>query len=69
MPAFSIRRVDGKLRLRAVGCCDAASHRREYERAYLEQVLDEGGSIVRWEGDVVHLVDRRGRPCSVDLGM
>jgi DNA primase len=21
------------------------------------------------EGDVVHLVDRRGRPCSVDLGL
>jgi hypothetical protein len=69
MPAFSIRRVDGKLRIRAAGCCNPASYRREYERAYLEQVLDEGGSIVRWEGDVVHLVDHRGRPCSVDLGM
>lgn len=69
MPAFAIRRVDGKLRIRAVGCCNPASYRREYERAYLEQVLDEGGSIVRWEGDVVHLVDHRGRPCSVDLGI
>ncbi|HSD01399.1 MAG TPA: hypothetical protein VLB81_03470 [Gaiellales bacterium] len=69
MPAFAIRRVDGRWRVRAAGCCDPASHRREYERAYMEQVLEEGGSVVRREGDVVHLVDRRGRPCSVDLGM
>jgi hypothetical protein len=69
MPAFAIRRVDGKLRLRALGCCTAASHRREYERAYMEQVLADGGRVVSREGDVVQLVDRRGRPCSVDLGM
>jgi hypothetical protein len=69
MPAFAIRRVDGKLRVRALGCFSPASHRREYERAYLEQVLDEGGSVVRREGGVVYLVDRRGRPCSVDLGI
>jgi hypothetical protein len=35
----------------------------------MEQVLAEGGSVVRREGDVVHLVDRRGRACSVDLGI
>ena len=68
MPAFAIRRVDGKLRIRAAGCCNPASHRREYERAYMEQVLADGGSVTRREGDVVHLVDRRGRACSVDLG-
>jgi hypothetical protein len=69
MPAFAIRRVDGKLRIRAAGCCDPANHRREYERAYMEQVLEEGGRVVRRDGDVVHLVDRRGRPCSVDLAI
>jgi hypothetical protein len=67
MPAFSIRRVDGKLRFRAVGCCNPADHRREYERAYMEQVLAEGGRVVCREGDTVQLVDRRGQPCSVDL--
>ena len=69
MPAFAIRRVNGKFRIRAAGCCNPASYRREYERAYMEQVLRDGGSVVRREGDVVHLVDRRGRACSVDLGM
>ena len=69
MPAFAIRRVDGKLRIRAAGCCNPAFHRREYERAYMAQVLEEGGSVVCREGAVVHLVDRRGRPCSVDLGL
>jgi hypothetical protein len=34
----------------------------------MEQVLAEGGPVVDREGDVVHLVDRRGRACSVDLG-
>ena len=28
MPAFAIRRVDGKLRIRAAGCCNPASYRR-----------------------------------------
>ena len=69
MPAFAIRRVDGRWRVRAAGCCNPVSLRREYERAYMEQVLEEGGSVVRRDGDVVHLVDRRGRPCSVDLGI
>jgi hypothetical protein len=69
VPAFTIRRVDGKLRIRAAGCCNPAGHRREYERAYLEQVLAEGGRVVGHDGDVVQLVDRRGRPCSVDLGI
>jgi hypothetical protein len=69
MPAFAIRRVDGKLRVRAVGCCNPANHRREYERAYMEQVLAEGGRVVSREGDVVQLVDRRGRARSVDLGI
>jgi hypothetical protein len=69
MPAFAIKRVDGKLRFRAVGCCNPANHRREYERAYMEQVLAEGGHVVGREGDVIALVDRRGRPCSVDLGI
>jgi len=69
MPAFAITRVDGKLRLRAVGCCNPANHRREYERAYMEQVLAQGGHVVSREGDVVTLVDRCGRPCSVDLGI
>ena len=68
MPAFAIRRVDGKLRIRAAGCRNPASYRREYERAYMEQVLAEGGRVVDRQGDVVHLVDRRGRACSVDLG-
>ena len=35
----------------------------------MEQVLAEGGRVVGREGDVVQLVDRRGRPCSVDLGI
>ena len=46
-----------------------ASYRREYEQAYMEQVLAEGGRVLGREGDVVLLVDRRGRPCSVDLGV
>jgi hypothetical protein len=68
MPAFTIKRVDGKLRFRGVGCCNPASYRREYERAYMEQVLAEGGRVVGRDGDVVSLVDRRGRACTVDLG-
>ena len=69
MPAFAIRRVDGKLRISAAGCCNPASYRREYERAYMEQVLAAGGRVVSRDGDVVQLVDGRGRACSVDLGI
>jgi hypothetical protein len=67
VPGFTIRRVDRRLRLEPHGCCNPASHRREYERAYLEQVLREGGRVVSRDGGRVELIDRKGRPRSVDL--
>jgi hypothetical protein len=35
----------------------------------MEQVLAAGGRVVSRDGDVVQLVDGRGRACSVDLGI
>ena len=67
MPSFGVKRADGRIRIQARGCCSVDEHRREYERAYMEQVLADGGRIVARDGSRVDLVDRKGRPRSVDL--
>lgn len=68
MAGIEVSRRDGRLRVRLAGCCGVADHRREYERAFMEQVLGEGGRVVERDGEVVHLLDRRGRPHTVRLG-
>jgi hypothetical protein len=63
MPAFRIERTpEGRWRFRAAGCCvDPDRIRREYEQAFLEQELDEGGRVTASGPDGVELVDHRGR--------
>jgi hypothetical protein len=67
MAFIAISRRDGHWRLEAQGCCGVDAHRREYEHAFMEQVLAEGGRVVDREGQTVHLVDRRGRAHTVTL--
>jgi hypothetical protein len=67
MAGILISRRDGHLRVRLQGCCGADGHRREYERAFMQQVLEEGGRVVERDGDVVRLVDSRGRAHTVTL--
>ncbi len=63
MPGFRIeRRRDGRRSVRLIGCCgDPDRIRRDYEQAFLEQTLAEGGTLVSSGPDGVELVDRRGR--------
>ena len=63
MPAFRIERTpEGRWRFRAAGCCvDPDRIRRDYEQAFLEQELGEGGRVVSSGPDGVELVDHRGR--------
>ena len=68
MPGVEISRREGRMRIRLAGCCGLGDHRREYERAFMQQVLAEGGHEVGRDGDTVHLVDRRGRRHTVSLG-
>jgi hypothetical protein len=63
MPGFRTeRRRDGRRSVRLIGCCgDPDRIRRDYEQAFLEQTLAEGGTLVSSGPDGVELVDRRGR--------
>jgi hypothetical protein len=48
--------------MRLIGCCgDPDRMRRDYDQAFLEQSLREGGRVVSSGPDGVELVDRRGR--------
>ena len=45
-----------------IGCCgDPERLRREYDQAFLEQTLAEGGRVVSSGPDGVELIDRKGR--------
>jgi hypothetical protein len=63
MPGFRIERApDGRRSLRLIGCCgDPERIRREYEQAFLEQSLAEGGRVVSSGPDGVEVIDRKGR--------
>ena len=68
MAGFEIRREGGRWHLRAQGCCgNTAAWQREYERAFAEQVIREGGSIAELGPTEATLVDRRGRQHSVSV--
>lgn len=71
MPGFRIeRRRDGRRSVRLIGCCgDPDRIRREYEQAFLEQTLAEGGTLVSSGPDGVELVDRRGRTHRIGPGV
>jgi hypothetical protein len=71
MPEIRIeRRRDGRRALRLIGCCgDPERMRRDYDQAFLEQTLAEGGRIVSCGPDGVELVDRRGRTHRVGSGV
>jgi hypothetical protein len=44
MPGFELRRTNGRWSFRAQGCCgNLPAWEREYERAFAEQVLGDGG--------------------------
>jgi hypothetical protein len=63
MPGIRIgRRHDGRRSVRLIGCCgDPDRMRREYDQAFLEQSLREGGRLVSSGPDGVEVVDGRGR--------
>jgi len=71
MPGFRIDRDDeGRRSLRLIGCCgDPERMRRDYEQAFLEQTLAEGGTLVSSGPDGVELRDRRGRTHRVGPGV
>jgi hypothetical protein len=71
MPGFRIERTPrGRWRFRAAGCCvDPDRIRREYEQAFLEQELGEGGRVVSAGPDGVELVDHRGRTHRLSAGV
>ncbi len=62
MPGLILKRdANGRLRLRAIGCCDAVSLERMYARAFLVQELKAGGRLTGWDAEAVELTDRKGR--------
>jgi len=71
MPGFRIDRDDeGRRSLRLVGCCgDPERMRRDYDQAFLEQTLAEGGTLVSSGPDGVELRDRRGRTHRLAAGV
>lgn len=69
MPGLILKRdANGRLRLRAIGCCDTASLDRLYGRAFLVQELRAGGRLTGWDADSVELTDRKGRLHRVTTG-
>jgi hypothetical protein len=62
MPGFRIDRDgEGRRSLRLIGCCgDPERMRRDYDQAFLEQTLAEGGTVVSSGPGGVELRDRRG---------
>jgi hypothetical protein len=68
MPGIRIeRRGDGRRSLRLIGCCgDPDRMRRDYDQAFLEQSLAEGGRLVAAGPDGVDLVDAHGRAHRLD---
>jgi hypothetical protein len=71
MPGIRVDRMtDGRRSLRLIGCCgDPERMRRDYDQAFLEQTLAEGGRLVSTGPDGVELVDRRGRSHRVGPGV
>ena len=71
MPGFSIDRdEEGRRSLRVVGCCgDPERMRRDYDQAFLEQTLAEGGTLLSSGSDGVELRDRRGRTHRLAAGV
>jgi hypothetical protein len=67
MPGVTFeRRSDGSLSVHLVGCCGNLERwRREYDEAFLEQTLAEGGRIVSSGAEGVVVIDRRGRTHTV----
>ena len=67
MPGFELRRTNGRWSFRAQGCCgNLSAWEREYERAYAEQVLGDGGRI-EWSADGhPSLVDKRGKRRTIE---
>ena len=71
MPGFRIDRdKEGRRSLRVIGCCgDPERMRRDYDQAFLEQTLAEGGRLVSSGPDGVELRDRRGRTHRLAAGV
>jgi len=71
MPGIRIERTrDGRTSVRLIGCCgDPDRMRRDYDQAFLEQTLAEGGRLVSAGPEGVELVDRCGRTHHLDPGV
>ena len=62
MAGIQITREGGRWSFRAQGCCgNLDAWQREYERAFVEQVLAVGGRVAADGDGQISLIDRRGR--------
>jgi hypothetical protein len=63
MPRITIKRNgQERLSLQIQGCCgNIRRWQLEYERAFIEQTLRDGGRIEHTDKDTVVIVDRKGR--------
>ena len=70
MPGFELRRTNGRWSFRAQGCCgNLPAWEREYERAFAEQVLGDGGRI-EWSAEgQPSLVDKRGKRRTIEASV
>jgi hypothetical protein len=70
MPGFELRRTNGRWSFRAQGCCgNLSAWEREYERAFAEQVLGDGGRI-EWSAEgQPSLVDKRGKRSAIEASV
>jgi hypothetical protein len=61
VPGITISRRDGKLSIKAEGCCGVGGTKAFYDRAHAVQVLREGGRLTGWDAVGFEITDRRGR--------
>ena len=68
MAGILLRRdARGRFRLRLQGCCGNLDRwQREYEQAFLEQVVRDGGRVEQTDAGDVVATDRQGKRHRVD---
>jgi hypothetical protein len=69
MAGFLLKRNDeGKLSLKMQGCCGNSAHwQSEFDRAFTEQVLLDGGRVESQSDCELVLIDRKGRRHTVGV--
>ena len=69
MAGFQIKRDEsGRFSFKMQGCCGNSAHwQAEFDRAFAEQVLRDGGRVESRSDSELVLVDRKGRRHSVGV--